>query len=53
MSYNVQDLLTLLDLEPLEENIYRGQNRNIGTGRVFGGQVLHPEYFLQVVGGAG
>ena len=40
MSYDVQDLLTLLDLEPLEENIYRGRNRNIGTGRVFGGQVL-------------
>lgn len=34
------DFLQLLDLEPLEENIYRGQNRNIGTGRVFGGQVF-------------
>jgi acyl-CoA thioesterase-2 len=40
VSYNVQDLLTLLDIEPLEENIYRGHNRHIGTGRVFGGQVL-------------
>jgi acyl-CoA thioesterase II len=36
----LQDLLDLLDLEPLEHNIYRGQNRDIGTGRVFGGQVL-------------
>ncbi|MEX2531971.1 MAG: acyl-CoA thioesterase II [Gemmatimonadota bacterium] len=36
----LQDLLALLDLEPLEHNIYRGQNRDIGTGRVFGGQVL-------------
>lgn len=36
----VADLLELLDLEALEINIYRGQNRNIGTGRVFGGQVF-------------
>lgn len=36
----VDDLLLLLDLEPLEVNIYRGQNRDIGTGRVFGGQVF-------------
>lgn len=40
MSYSVQDLLALLDLEPLEHDIYRGTNRNIGSGRVFGGQVL-------------
>jgi acyl-CoA thioesterase-2 len=36
----VGDLLKLLDLEPLEVNIYRGRNRDIGTGRVFGGQVF-------------
>lgn len=40
MGYDVQDLLKLLDLEPIEFNIYRGQNRDIGSGRVFGGQVL-------------
>jgi acyl-CoA thioesterase II len=40
MPYTVEDLLALLDLEPIEENIYRGQNRDIGTGRIFGGQVL-------------
>jgi acyl-CoA thioesterase II len=40
MPYTVSDLLALLDLEPLEFNIYRGVNRDIGTGRVFGGQVL-------------
>jgi len=34
------ELLQLLDLEPLEVNIYRGRNRDIGTGRVFGGQVF-------------
>jgi hypothetical protein len=35
-----KDLLDLFDLEPLEKHIYRGQNRDIGTKRVFGGQVL-------------
>jgi acyl-CoA thioesterase-2 len=40
MSGQVDHLLSLLDLEPLEVNIYRGQNRDIGTGRVFGGQVF-------------
>jgi acyl-CoA thioesterase II len=40
MSYDIDDLLGLLALEPLEYNIYRGQNRDIGTGRVFGGQVM-------------
>ena len=36
----VKNLLSILELEPLEVNIYRGQNRDIGTGRVFGGQVF-------------
>jgi acyl-CoA thioesterase-2 len=36
----VTDLLHLLELEPLETNIYRGTNRDVGTGRVFGGQVF-------------
>ena len=40
MSYNTNDLLSLFDLEPIEFNIYRGQNRDIGSGRIFGGQVL-------------
>lgn len=40
MDYNVDDLLNMLDLEPLEFNIFRGRNRDIGSGRVFGGQVL-------------
>lgn len=40
MSYDVAHLLDLLDLEPLEHNIYRGYNRDIGSGRVFGGQVM-------------
>ena len=40
MTFPLHALLDLLDLEPLEVNIYRGHNRDIGTGRVFGGQVL-------------
>ncbi len=36
----LESLVALLDLEPLEVNIYRGVSRDIGTGRVFGGQVL-------------
>jgi acyl-CoA thioesterase-2 len=34
------DLLKLLELERIEENIFRGQSRDIGSKRVFGGQVL-------------
>ncbi|MBV9110136.1 MAG: acyl-CoA thioesterase II [Gemmatimonadetes bacterium] len=33
-------LTALLDLERLELNLFRGQNRDIGSGRLFGGQVL-------------
>lgn len=34
------DLLRLMSLEQLEENLFRGQSRDIGSARVFGGQVL-------------
>ncbi len=40
MPHPLADLVALLDLEPLEVNIYRGQNRDLGTGRVYGGQVF-------------
>jgi acyl-CoA thioesterase-2 len=40
MKYTLEQLLDLLDLEPIEHNIYRGRNHDIGSGRVFGGQVL-------------
>ncbi|MFC3193704.1 acyl-CoA thioesterase [Marinicella sediminis] len=33
-------LLTYFDLENLEENLFRGQSLDIGTGRIFGGQAL-------------
>lgn len=37
---NIQELLGLLNLEAIEENIFRGQSRSVGSQRVFGGQVL-------------
>lgn len=37
---DIQALLQLLDLEPIEEHIFRGQSASIGSKRVFGGQVL-------------
>ena len=40
LANSIQDLVALLDLEPIERNIYRGTNRDIGSGRIFGGQVL-------------
>lgn len=40
MSDSLDTLVNLLDLEPLEVNIYRGRNRDLGTGRVYGGQVF-------------
>ena len=36
----LDDLLHLLKLERLEENIFRGESRDIGGAQVFGGQVL-------------
>ena len=35
-----QELLALMELEPLEVNLFRGVSRDIGTNRVFGGQIL-------------
>lgn len=40
MSFSVEDLVGLIDLEPIELDIYRGSNRDIGTRRIYGGQVL-------------
>jgi acyl-CoA thioesterase II len=36
----VEDLLSLLDLEPLEVNLFRGRSPQSGWQRVFGGQVI-------------
>lgn len=38
--YTAQDLIQTLELEPLELNVYRGRNRDIGTRHIYGGQVL-------------
>src|SRR5690625_7279796 len=35
----MQDLLTQLDLETLEDRLFRGVSRNLGGHSVFGGQV--------------
>jgi acyl-CoA thioesterase-2 len=40
MSAAVQELLTILDLEPLEVNLFRGRSPQVGWQRVFGGQVI-------------
>ncbi len=36
----LKDLTDLLTLERIEDNIFRGQSRDIGSAQVFGGQVL-------------
>lgn len=40
MSALLDQLLTLLRLERIEQNIFRGQSQDLGWGAVFGGQVL-------------
>ena len=40
MNAQLADLLALLELEPLEVNLFRGESRDIGSAQVFGGQVL-------------
>ena len=37
---DISTLLQALDLEKLEENLFRGASHDIGAGHVFGGQVL-------------
>jgi acyl-CoA thioesterase-2 len=36
----LRDLIDLLTLERIEDNIFRGESRDIGSAQVFGGQVL-------------
>jgi acyl-CoA thioesterase-2 len=36
----IADLLSLLELEQLEVNLFRGESRDVGSPQVFGGQVL-------------
>ena len=36
----IETLLSILDLEPLEYNLFRGLSPQVGWQRVFGGQVI-------------
>ncbi|MGA0028016.1 MAG: acyl-CoA thioesterase II, partial [Steroidobacteraceae bacterium] len=40
MDTRLAELVDLLDLERLEDNLFRGVSRDIGSPQVFGGQVL-------------
>ena len=40
MDRRIADLLSLLELEQIEVNLFRGESRDIGSPQVFGGQVL-------------
>src|SRR5215470_9145807 len=40
MSAALQAVLDILDLEPLEQNLFRGRSPQSGWQRVFGGQVI-------------
>jgi len=40
MSRALEQLLSILDLEPLEVNLFRGLSPQVGWQRVFGGQVI-------------
>ena len=40
MDTTIERLIELLDLESIEENIFRGESQDIGSPQVFGGQVL-------------
>lgn len=40
MTRAVDDLLAILDLEPIERNLFRGRSPDAGWTRVFGGQVI-------------
>jgi len=40
MANVLDDLVSLLSLERIEENLFRGQSQDLGWGTVFGGQVL-------------
>lgn len=40
MSEAMKELLSILDLEPLEHNLFRGRSPQVGWQRVFGGQVI-------------
>ncbi len=40
MNAALQEVINLLELERLEDNLFRGESRDIGSPQVFGGQIL-------------
>src|SRR5271163_3734210 len=40
MAKVLDELVSLLGLERIEENLFRGQSQDLGWGTVFGGQVV-------------
>ncbi len=40
MSFSAEDLLSILDLEPIEQDIFRGRSPQVGWQRIFGGLVI-------------
>ncbi|MEL0217737.1 MAG: acyl-CoA thioesterase domain-containing protein, partial [Gammaproteobacteria bacterium] len=40
MNTALSSIVSQLDLEQVELNLFRGQSENLGTPRVFGGQVI-------------
>lgn len=45
MTSTLDQLVTLLSLERIEENLYRGQSQDLGWGTVYGGQVIGQALF--------
>ena len=42
---HINELLSLLELEQLEDNLFRGHSKSVGNSTVFGGQVLAQSLF--------
>lgn len=40
MNQSLKTLISLLELEPIEKHLFRGQSVDLGWGRIYGGQVL-------------
>ncbi len=40
MSSGLHDVISLLELERIDDNIFRGESRDIGAPQVFGGQIV-------------
>ncbi len=48
MSKPLRELLSLLQLEKLEEGLFRGQSENLGLPQVYGTRLLDRHYLLHV-----